>query len=126
MPAQICGDARETMQHTLPCPFFRKAFGWCVPIGGLARLTGLGWRSTRPRKADPAHHHRYEHQIDRRGHTRVATRRSSARRVRGSCPLVVAALDILFQRYEQADAGVLLTDKHRNGVRDDRPPAVWL
>ena len=24
------------MQRTLSCPFFRKAFGWCVPIGGLA------------------------------------------------------------------------------------------
>src|SRR5437868_5197102 len=24
------------------CPYFRKAFGWCVPIGGLAGLIGLG------------------------------------------------------------------------------------
>src|SRR6266852_2305386 len=30
------------MQHTLACPFFRKAFGWCIPIGGLAGLIGLG------------------------------------------------------------------------------------
>jgi uncharacterized protein len=30
------------MQSTLACPFFRKAFGWCVPIGGLAGLIGLG------------------------------------------------------------------------------------
>jgi hypothetical protein len=30
------------MQRTLACPFFRKAFGWCVPIGGLAGLIGLG------------------------------------------------------------------------------------
>jgi uncharacterized membrane protein YfcA len=30
------------MRHTLACPFFRKAFGWCVPIGGLAGLIGLG------------------------------------------------------------------------------------
>ncbi len=30
------------MQRTLVCPFFRKAFGWCVPIGGLAGLIGLG------------------------------------------------------------------------------------
>jgi uncharacterized protein len=29
------------MQRTLSCPFFRKAFGWCVPIGGLG-LIGLG------------------------------------------------------------------------------------
>jgi uncharacterized membrane protein YfcA len=32
----------EWMQRTLACPFFRKAFGWCVPIGGLAGLIGLG------------------------------------------------------------------------------------
>src|SRR6266702_1784301 len=31
-----------SMQRTLSCPFFRKAFGWCVPIGGLAGLIGLG------------------------------------------------------------------------------------
>ncbi len=30
------------MQHTLACPFFRKAFSWCIPIGGLAGLIGLG------------------------------------------------------------------------------------
>jgi uncharacterized protein len=30
------------MQRTLSCPYFRKAFGWCVPIGGLAGLIGLG------------------------------------------------------------------------------------
>lgn len=30
------------MQRTLGCPYFRKAFGWCVPIGGLAGLIGLG------------------------------------------------------------------------------------
>jgi uncharacterized membrane protein YfcA len=30
------------MLRTLACPFFRKAFGWCVPIGGLAGLIGLG------------------------------------------------------------------------------------
>jgi uncharacterized protein len=30
------------MQRTLACPFFRKAFGWCVPIGGVAGLIGLG------------------------------------------------------------------------------------
>jgi uncharacterized membrane protein YfcA len=30
------------MQRTLSCPFFHKAFGWCVPIGGLGGLIGLG------------------------------------------------------------------------------------
>jgi len=30
------------MQRTLGCPFFRKAFGWSVPIGALAGLIGLG------------------------------------------------------------------------------------
>src|SRR5258707_8604636 len=30
------------MQRTLTCPFFQKAFGWCVPIGGLGGLIGLG------------------------------------------------------------------------------------
>jgi len=30
------------MQRTLTCPFFRRAFGWCVPIGGLAGMIGLG------------------------------------------------------------------------------------
>src|SRR5258705_13451424 len=36
------------MQRTLACPFFRKAFGWCVPIGGLAGLIGLGGGEFRP------------------------------------------------------------------------------
>lgn len=30
------------MQRTLACPFFRKALGWSVPIGGLGGLIGLG------------------------------------------------------------------------------------
>jgi uncharacterized membrane protein YfcA len=30
------------MQRTLSCPYFRKAFAWCVPIGGLGGLIGLG------------------------------------------------------------------------------------
>lgn len=30
------------MHRTINCPFFRKAFGYCVPIGGLAGLIGLG------------------------------------------------------------------------------------
>jgi uncharacterized membrane protein YfcA len=30
------------MQRTLACPYFRRAFGWSVPIGGLAGLIGLG------------------------------------------------------------------------------------
>jgi len=30
------------MQHTFVCPFFRKSCVWCVPIGGLAGLIGLG------------------------------------------------------------------------------------
>lgn len=30
------------MQRTISCPYFRKAFGYCVPIGGLAGLVGLG------------------------------------------------------------------------------------
>ena len=30
------------MQSALRCPYFQKAFGWCVPIGGLAGLVGLG------------------------------------------------------------------------------------
>src|SRR6478672_516367 len=30
------------MQRTLTCPYFRRAFGWCAPIGGLAGLIGLG------------------------------------------------------------------------------------
>jgi uncharacterized membrane protein YfcA len=30
------------MLRTLGCRYFRRAFGWCVPIGGLAGLIGLG------------------------------------------------------------------------------------
>jgi hypothetical protein len=30
------------MQRTLACPFFQRAFGWSVRIGGLAGLIGLG------------------------------------------------------------------------------------
>jgi uncharacterized membrane protein YfcA len=30
------------MQHFLGCSYFRKSFGWCIPIGGLAGLIGLG------------------------------------------------------------------------------------
>jgi len=30
------------MQRTLTCPFFRRAFAWCIPIGGLGGLIGLG------------------------------------------------------------------------------------
>jgi uncharacterized membrane protein YfcA len=30
------------MQSAIRCPYFQKAFGWCVPIGGLAGLVGLG------------------------------------------------------------------------------------
>ena len=30
------------MQRTLRCPFFQRAFGWCVPIGALGGLIGLG------------------------------------------------------------------------------------
>ncbi len=30
------------MFRTLSCRYFRRAFGWCVPIGGLAGLIGLG------------------------------------------------------------------------------------
>src|SRR5713101_1775563 len=30
------------MWRTLACPFFQRAFGWCIPIGGLAGLIGLG------------------------------------------------------------------------------------
>jgi uncharacterized protein len=36
------------MQRMLACPFFRRAFGWCVPIGGLAGLIGLGGGEFRP------------------------------------------------------------------------------
>jgi uncharacterized protein len=31
-----------TTPQTLRCPFFQKAFGWCVPIGALGGLIGLG------------------------------------------------------------------------------------
>ena len=30
------------MLSAVRCPYFQKAFGWCVPIGGLAGLVGLG------------------------------------------------------------------------------------
>jgi uncharacterized membrane protein YfcA len=30
------------MQSAIRCPYFQKAFAWCVPIGGLAGLVGLG------------------------------------------------------------------------------------
>jgi uncharacterized protein len=30
------------MQAAIQCRYFQKAFGWCVPIGGLAGLVGLG------------------------------------------------------------------------------------
>ncbi|MGC2076329.1 MAG: sulfite exporter TauE/SafE family protein [Xanthobacteraceae bacterium] len=30
------------MQSAIRCPYFQKAFGWCVPIGSLAGLVGLG------------------------------------------------------------------------------------
>lgn len=30
------------MIRTAGCPYFRRAFGWCVPIGGLGGLIGLG------------------------------------------------------------------------------------
>src|SRR5690348_10015506 len=30
------------MLTTIACPYFRRAFGWCVPIGGLGGLIGLG------------------------------------------------------------------------------------
>jgi uncharacterized protein len=30
------------MQSAIHCPYFQKAFGWSVPIGGLAGLVGLG------------------------------------------------------------------------------------
>jgi uncharacterized membrane protein YfcA len=30
------------MSRTLGCPYFQKAFGWCVPIGALSGLIGLG------------------------------------------------------------------------------------
>jgi uncharacterized membrane protein YfcA len=28
--------------QSLQCPFFQRAFGWCIPIGGLGGLIGLG------------------------------------------------------------------------------------
>src|SRR3954471_3024073 len=30
------------MISAIGCPYFRRAFGWCVPIGGLSGLIGLG------------------------------------------------------------------------------------
>lgn len=30
------------MQSTIACPYFRRSFGWSIPIGGLAGLIGLG------------------------------------------------------------------------------------
>ena len=30
------------MQTAIQCRYFQKAFGWCIPIGGLAGLVGLG------------------------------------------------------------------------------------
>ena len=30
------------MLNTIACPYFHRAFGWCVPIGGLGGLIGLG------------------------------------------------------------------------------------
>jgi uncharacterized membrane protein YfcA len=30
------------MIAAIACPYFRRAFGWCVPIGGLGGLIGLG------------------------------------------------------------------------------------
>jgi uncharacterized membrane protein YfcA len=30
------------MRSAIRCSYFQKAFGWCVPIGGLAGLVGLG------------------------------------------------------------------------------------
>jgi uncharacterized membrane protein YfcA len=30
------------VQETIRCRFFRRAFGWCVPIGALGGLVGLG------------------------------------------------------------------------------------
>src|SRR2546421_5303576 len=30
------------MITAISCPYFRRAFGWCVPIGGLGGLIGLG------------------------------------------------------------------------------------
>jgi len=32
----------DRMYRSLACPYFRRAFGWCVPIGGLGGLIGLG------------------------------------------------------------------------------------
>jgi hypothetical protein len=46
----LCRDDRfgvataktEAMIKASGCPYFRRAFGWCVPIGGLGGLIGLG------------------------------------------------------------------------------------
>jgi hypothetical protein len=32
----------SSMTRAVGCPYFRRAFGWCVPIGGLGGLIGLG------------------------------------------------------------------------------------
>jgi uncharacterized membrane protein YfcA len=34
--------ATPEMIRTIRCRYFRRAFGWCVPIGGLGGLIGLG------------------------------------------------------------------------------------
>jgi uncharacterized protein len=40
------GQASEaedrSMISAVSCPYFRRAFGWCVPIGGLGGLIGFG------------------------------------------------------------------------------------
>jgi uncharacterized membrane protein YfcA len=38
----IKAEQRRKMISTIACPYFRRAFGWCVPIGGLGGLIGLG------------------------------------------------------------------------------------
>jgi hypothetical protein len=30
------------MIRTIACPYFRRTFGWCIPIGALGGLIGLG------------------------------------------------------------------------------------
>src|SRR6202030_173981 len=35
-------DGDNAMIRAIACPYFRRAFGWCVPIGGLGGLIGLG------------------------------------------------------------------------------------
>jgi uncharacterized membrane protein YfcA len=34
--------AEMVIPQTLQCTFFQRAFGWCIPIGGLGGLLGLG------------------------------------------------------------------------------------